>query len=223
MADAVDLIADALACRRGERLVFAGLSFRLPPGGVLILTGSNGSGKTSLLRVVAGLLAPAAGRLTWGSVPVSDDPAAHRANLHYVGHQDAIKSTLTARENLAFWLALRGTAASRSAAAIDDALGAFALDRAADWPCLWLSAGQRRRLALARLLLTPVPLWLLDEPTSTLDDDGRLRLERVIGAHREGGGRILLSTHAPTVFEGAQSLSLDAFSPGRAALGEGQG
>jgi heme exporter protein A len=211
---AADLIAEDLACRRGDRQVFAHLFFRLPPGGALVLTGSNGSGKTSLLRVVAGLLAPSAGRLAWGTRPVAGDIGAHRAGLHYIGHQDAIKSALTPRETLAFWGALRGFSASRSADAIDRALCAFALDRTADWPCRWLSAGQRRRLALARLLVTPAPLWLLDEPMSALDDDGRDRLQGVIGAYRAEGGRILLSTHTPIALDDARSLALDAFSPG---------
>jgi heme exporter protein A len=213
-AAAADLIAEDLACRRGERLVFTGLSFRLPPGGALLLTGSNGSGKTSLLRVVAGLLTPSAGRLAWGARPVAGDIGAHRASLHYIGHQDAIKSALTPRETLAFWAALRGFAVSRSAPAIDRALSAFTLDRTADWPCRWLSAGQRRRLALARLLVTPALLWLLDEPMSALDDDSRERLHRAIAAHRADQGRILLSTHTPIAVDDAQSLGLDAFSPG---------
>jgi heme exporter protein A len=220
-ASVSDLIAGDIACRRGERLVFAGLSFRLPAGGAVVLTGSNGSGKTSLLRIVAGLLAPAAGRLAWGEQPVSLELAAHRARLHYIGHRDAIKSALTPREMLSFWAALRGFSGSRSAAAIDRALVAFALDRTADWPSRWLSAGQRRRLALARLLAAPAPLWLLDEPLSTLDDDGRARLEQMIAEHRAAGGRLLLSTHAPFALAGAQTLVLDAFSPDRGDLARG--
>jgi len=216
-----DLIAEGLACRRGERLVFAGLSFRLPAGGAVVLTGSNGSGKTSLLRIVAGLLTPAAGRLAWGEQPLSSDVAAHRARLHYVGHRDAIKSALTPRETLAFSVALRGFPALRAAPAIDRALAAFALDRTADWPNRWLSAGQRRRLALARLLAAPAPLWLLDEPISTLDGDGRARLEEIIVAHRAGGGRLVLSTHAPLGLAGARTLVLDAFAPGRNELEPG--
>jgi heme exporter protein A len=217
---APDLIAEDLACRRGERLVFAGLSFRLPPCGAVMLTGSNGSGKTSLLRIVAGLLAPAAGRLAWGQRPVSDTPAAHHARLHYIGHRDAIKSALTPRETLSFWVALRGLPGAQSAPAIDRALAAFALDRIADWPNRWLSAGQRRRLALARLLAAPAPLWLLDEPMAALDDDGCARLERAIVEHRAGGGRLLLSTHAGPALAGAQTIVLDAFSPGRGDLGQ---
>jgi heme exporter protein A len=207
------LIAEDLACRRGERQVFAGLSFSLPPGGALVLTGTNGSGKTSLLRIVAGLAVPAAGRLCWGTRPVASALAAHRARLHYVGHLDAIKSVLTGRETLLFWAALRGFSGSRARPAIDRALRAFALDAIADWPCRWLSAGQRRRLALSRLLATPAPLWLLDEPASSLDEANRLRLEAVIAAHRAAGGRVVMSTHAPVALAGAQSLVLDAFSP----------
>jgi heme exporter protein A len=211
----VELIAEDLACRRGERQVFAGLSFCLPPGGALVLTGTNGSGKTSLLRIVAGLAPPAAGRLLWGTRPVESALAAHHAQLHYVGHRDAIKSALTGRETLLFWAALRGFSGPRAIPAIDRALRAFALDGIADWPCRWLSAGQRRRLALSRLLATPATLWLLDEPTSSLDDENRLRLEAIIAAHRADGGRVVLSTHAPFALAGAQSLVLDAFSPAR--------
>jgi heme exporter protein A len=218
-AGVADLIAEDLSCRRGERLVFAGLSLRLPAGGAVVLTGSNGSGKTSLLRIVAGLLAPAAGRLAWGEKPISGDLAAHRASLHYIGHRDAIKSALTPRETLSFWVALRGFSGSRSAPPIDRALVTLALDRTADWPSRWLSAGQRRRLALARLLAAPAPLWLLDEPMSTLDDDGRARLERMMVEHRAEGGRVLISTHVPFALAGAQTLVLDAFSPGRGDFG----
>jgi len=210
---AEDLIAEDLACRRGARLVFAGVWFRLPPGGTLVLTGANGSGKSSLLRLMAGLLAPAAGRLSWGAVPVAADLAAHHARLHYVGHQDAVKPTMTGRETLAFWAALRGRRLPSAAPVINDALAALALDAVADWPCRWLSAGQRRRLALARLLVAPAPLWLLDEPTSALDDDGQTRLEQAILAHRAAGGRVVLATHAALALDAAATIALDDFAP----------
>ncbi|MGH7031357.1 MAG: heme ABC exporter ATP-binding protein CcmA [Stellaceae bacterium] len=209
---APELIAEDLACRRGARLVFAGVSFRLPPGGALLLTGANGSGKSSLLRLAAGLLAPAAGRLSWGALPVGADLAQYHARLHYVGHQDAVKPAMSARETLTFWAALRGRRRSM-APAIEEALAAFALDPVADWPCRWLSAGQRRRLALARLLVAPAPLWLLDEPTSALDVDGQQRLERVIEAHRASGGCVLVATHQPLAIEDAKMLVLDDFAP----------
>ncbi len=210
---AADLVGEGLACRRGERRVFTGLSFRLPPGGALVLTGTNGSGKTSLLRLLAGLIPPIAGWLAWGGSPIEHDLAAHRAQLHYVGHQDGVKPGLTPRETLAFWAALRGCDVRRAAPPIEAALAAFALGPVADWPCRWLSAGQRRRLALARLSATEAPLWLLDEPISALDQENQVRLEEVIAAHRAGGGRIVLATHIPVEIEDAASLVLDDFAP----------
>ena len=177
------------------------------------MTGANGSGKTSLLRLVAGLIPRAGGRLDWGAAPIEADMPAHRARLHYVGHQDAVKAALTVRETLGFWAALRGAERRRSAAKLDRALAAFALLEMADWPCRWLSAGQRRRLALARLLAAPARLWLLDEPTAALDDDGQERLELAIAAHRAEGGRVILSTHRPIEIAAALSLALDSFAP----------
>jgi len=210
---AADLVAEDLACRRGARLVFAGVSFRLGAGGALVLTGANGSGKSSLLRLVAGLLAPAAGRLIWGGAQVGRDLAGHHARLHYVGHQDAVKPVMTPRETLVFWAALGGPQLPGAASAVENALAAFALDAVADWPCRWLSAGQRRRLALARLLVRPAPLWLLDEPASALDADSQARLEEVIAAHRAAGGRVLLATHAAIALDNAAGLTLDTFAP----------
>src|SRR6266481_6037657 len=188
-----DLAAVDLACRRGERLVFAGLSFRLAAGGALVLRGANGSGKTSLLRLLAGLIAPAAGRLTWGGTPIDDDLAGHRARLHYVGHQDGVKPGLTPRETLVFWAALRGCDIGCRASVVDAALAAFALEPVADWPCRWLSAGQRRRPALAH--------------------DNQTRLERAIAAHRRAGGRVVLATHLPIEIGTAVGIELDAFAP----------
>jgi heme exporter protein A len=207
-ADRGELIAEDLACRRGERLIFHGLSFALPAGGALLLSGANGSGKSSLLRVLAGLLAPVSGRLSWGGVAVAADPAAYRARLHYVGHRDAVKPALGVRETLAFWAELRGADGRR----IDAALAAFGLAALADWPCRWLSAGQRQRLALARLLAAPAPLWLLDEPTAALDADGEDRLRAAIDAHRMAGGRAVVATHQPIPLSEARCLALEAFA-----------
>jgi len=211
-ADA-DLVGEDLACRRGERLVFAGLSFRLPPGGALVLTGANGSGKTSLLRLLAGLTMPAAGRLAWGTAPIAQDAAGHRSRLHYVGHQDGVKPGLTPRETLVFWAALRGWEMRREASMLAAALAGFALEPVADWPCRWLSAGQRRRLALARLLAIPAPVWLLDEPFSALDQDNQLRLDRAIAEHRAAGGRVVLATHITVGLDSPAHLVLDDFAP----------
>jgi len=208
-----DLVGEDLACRRGERIVFIGASFRLSPGDTLILSGANGSGKSSLLRLVAGLLTPVAGRLLWGIAPVAADPASHHACLHYIGHQDALKPAMTPREVLAFAAALRGRRLASAEPALDEALAAFDLEGIADWPCRWLSAGQRRRVALARLLASPAPLWLLDEPTTALDSDSQTRLEQAIATHRSKGGMVMIATHAPIQLDAATTLALDGLAP----------
>jgi heme exporter protein A len=202
------LVAEGLACRRGERLVFAGLDCRLPAGGALLLSGSNGSGKSSLLRLFATLLAPASGRLLWGGAPVIRDAPRYRALIHYVGHLDATKPAFSPREMLHFWAALRGCAAP----AVEPALAAFALGPIADRPCRWLSAGQRRRLALARLVAAPAPIWLLDEPNAALDGDGETRLASLIAEHRAMGGRVALAAHQPIALGDAAVIVLDDFA-----------
>lgn len=196
----------ALACRRGERLVFAGLDFALAPGGALVLTGPNGSGKSSLLRLMAGLTRPEAGRLGWDGTPVAEDPAAHRARLHLIGHQDALKPVLTVAETLRFWAGMRG------GGEVAAGLARFRLAALADWPCRLLSAGQRRRLALARLVASPAPLWLLDEPANGLDADALADLLAAIEAHRAAGGAVALSTHTRLEIDGAVELSLIKFA-----------
>jgi len=210
-----ELVAEGLACRRGERLVFAGLDCRLASGGALVVTGSNGSGKSSLLRLFATLLTPAAGDLLWSGVPVARDASRYRALVHYVGHLDATKPSLSPREMLGFWTALRGAARP----AIDEALAAFGLGRVAERPCGWLSAGQRRRLALARLVAARSPIWLLDEPTAALDGDGEARLLTLIAEHRAAGGRVAIATHQRLALGDAAVIMLDDFAaPADAAL-----
>lgn len=196
-----------LACVRGERRVFAGLDFTLPAGAVLILTGPNGSGKSSLLRLMAGLLRPAVGELLWDGEAVAANLEAHRARLCYLGHLNAVKPVLTAAENLAFWA---GTSDSR---AVADALDRFALAELAGVPARVLSAGQCRRLALARLALTASELWLLDEPTAGLDAPSVGRLEGFLAEHRARGGRIAVAAHGALELPDAEALRLDAFAP----------
>ena len=200
-----------LACRRGERLVFERLDFELAPGGALLLTGPNGSGKSSLLRLMAGLTPPLLGALAWDGAATAEDPAAHRARLHLVGHQDALKPVLTVAEALAFSAALRDA----SPELVRPALQRFHLAELADLPCRVLSAGQRRRLALARLLASPAPLWLLDEPTSGLDDASMADLLAVIAEHRSQGGMMAIATHQPLPIPAAGSLALGEFAPRR--------
>jgi heme exporter protein A len=203
-----DLVAARLACRRGGRLIFEGLECTLAAGGALLLSGANGSGKSSLLRLLATLLAPAAGQVSWGGVPIADDPAGYRARLNYIGHLDAIRPALGVRETLVFWARVRDAPPQ-----IDAALSAFGLHALGEFPCRWLSAGQRRRLALARLVATPAPLWLLDEPTASLDADGEERLVAVIAAHRAAGGRAVIATHQPMAVPDAAMLVLEDFAP----------
>jgi heme exporter protein A len=146
-------------------------------------------------------------------VPVEADGAAYRAQLDFVGHLDGVKPGLTPRETLAFWAALRGVEARRAGRVVEAALTAFALDPVADWPCRWLSAGQRRRVALARLIAAPAPVWLLDEPTSALDREAQSRLEHAIAEHRATGGRTVVATHTPIDIGDAAALTLEAFAP----------
>jgi len=199
-----------LTCQRGQRQVFTGLGFALPPGGTLLLTGPNGSGKSSLLRVMAGLLRPVAGQLTWAGQNVAEDPESHNARVHYLGHQDAVKPVLTAAENLTFWAGLRGYPGADTL----QALKRFGLAHLAEVPGRMLSAGQKRRLALARLLVSPAELWLLDEPSVGLDDASLDSLGAEIARHLSGGGRIVAATHVRLPIEDAEALPLDEFTGG---------
>ncbi|RYJ00587.1 MAG: heme ABC exporter ATP-binding protein CcmA [Acetobacteraceae bacterium] len=195
------LEADNLACLRGERAIFAGLSFRLEAGGALLLVGANGAGKSTLLRLLAGLLAPAEGRLLWNGEDVLADRAGHAARLRYLSHQDALKPALTARENLGFFAQLWGGEA-------DAALETLGLAPLADLPARVLSSGQKRRLALARLALAPAALWLLDEPTVGLDAASVARLGGLLARHRASGGMVLAATHLPLPLPDARELRL---------------
>jgi heme exporter protein A len=210
MGEASQFSGRGLRCIRGERLVFDGLDFDLAPGGALLLTGPNGSGKSSLLRLMTGLLKPAAGEIRWQASPITDDPEAHHARLHYVGHADALKPVLTASENLAFWCGL-GTAAEPSA--VRRGLEAMGIATLADLPCRFLSAGQKRRVGLARLAARPATLWLLDEPTTALDQDATDRLRGLIGAHRAGGGMVVAATHADLGLADARVLNVTKARP----------
>lgn len=202
------LAVEGLVCIRGERQLFQNLNFRLAPGEALLLHGPNGSGKSSLLRLLAGFLPPAAGQVLWDGQPVDDDPEAHRARLHYLGHQDAMKPQLTAEENLLFWAQLLGLAAGDAATMTAAALDAAGLGRQRRLPGRYLSAGQKRRLALARLLVAPSALWLLDEPTNALDSAAVAWLGRLLADHRGRGGIVLLASHVPVPLPGARVLDL---------------
>lgn len=193
-----------LACVRGERPVFRQLSFAVESGTGLTLAGPNGAGKSSLLRLMAGLLQPAAGGLTWDGESVADDPEAHRARIAWIGHGDGVKPGLTALENARFWAEIAGATASSAAAALD----CFGLAHLADTPARFLSQGQRRRLALARLVVAPRSLWLLDEPTVGLDAASVAGFEAVLADHCRAGGMAVLATHIRVAVPGGQVLTL---------------
>lgn len=184
------LQAEGLAAFRGERLVFRDLDFAVAAGGALILAGPNGSGKSTLLRLLAGLGRAAAGRLLWAGEDALADRTAHAERVAYVGHLDAVKPGLTVLENLRFVARLAG-------GEVAAALAAFGLEALAELPARMLSAGQKRRLALARLALSGAPLWLLDEPTLGLDVASVERFGVVLAAHRARGGIIVAATHLP--------------------------
>jgi heme exporter protein A len=200
------LRAEGLACVRGGRLVFEGVSFALASGETLLLRGPNGAGKSSLLRLLAGFLRPSAGALWWDGRPVLTAPAEHRARLHLIGHNNAIKGALTARENLRFAVAIAGV----PVALIERALEGFDVTALADVPAAYLSAGQQRRLPLARLLAASRPLWLLDEPDAGLDAASRANLTRAVAAHRAAGGIAVIATHRDLGLEAPQVLELAA-------------
>ncbi len=202
---------EGLACVRGERLVFAGLDFSVGPGEALLLTGPNGSGKSSLLRLMAGLLRPAAGRLAWDGAAIAGEPEGHRARLHYVGHQDPVKPMLTVRESVAFWSRLHA-GGEADGDPVSAALAQFGIDGLATIPGRFLSAGQRRRTNLARLLAAPAVLWLLDEPTVGLDDAAVAAFENAVARHRHAGGIVVAATHAAFRITDETRLDLDAYS-----------
>ena len=190
---------EGLACWRGGRLVLADVGFALKPGEALTLRGPNGSGKSTLLRLVAGFLEPDAGRIRFGG---EDLRGREGEVLHYVGHASPAKPLLSVEENLGAAVALAG------GGTIDAGLDALGLARLRRTPARFLSAGQRRRLALARLAAVPRSLWLLDEPGVGLDAESRGRLEALILRHRAGGGTVVAATHGDVALDRAYVLEL---------------
>ena len=197
------LSASNIAMERGGRELFAGLSFVIESGEALVVTGPNGAGKSSLLRAIAGFL-----RFSLGAVSLQGgDPGQSLGEqAHYLAHADALKNALTVRENLEFWAGVLG--AAPNSGAIPAALAQVGLANAADFSVGALSAGQKRRVALARLLAAQRPLWLLDEPMTALDAPAQAQAAKLMQAHLAAGGLIVAATHAPLGLSGARELRL---------------
>ena len=202
------LEASGLICVRGGREVFSGLGFAVAGGEALLVTGRNGAGKSSLLRMIAGLVRTAGGALT---IAGADPERTIPEQAHYLGHQDALKPSLTVVENLEFWTRYLGVAGPSQASLqtlLQTSLAAVGLSALADLPAAYLSAGQRRRLSLARLLAVDRPIWLLDEPTSALDREAQDTLAGLMRRHLAGGGLIVAAAHGPIGLDGAKELRL---------------
>ncbi|HEX7790968.1 MAG TPA: heme ABC exporter ATP-binding protein CcmA [Afipia sp.] len=184
------LTGQGLGCVRGGREIFSGLDFGVPAGQAMAVTGINGAGKSSLLRLIAGLLPVASGAIT---LEGGEPELTLAEQAHYLGHRDALKPALTVLENLDFWRGFLGGQAIDGPAS----LATVGLGHAAHLPAAFLSAGQRRRLSIARLIAVNRPVWLLDEPTSALDTSGQAMVASLMGAHLRSGGIILAATHGP--------------------------
>ena len=204
------LIADGLAARRGEDLLFSSISFDLGAGEGLILTGPNGSGKSTLLRVVAGLLRADRGTVTWSS-PLEGNIRASEA-CHYLGHRNAMKGELSVAENLSFWKSFFGDFTGGAGSTVRDASERVGLGGITHLPFGYLSAGQQRRIAFAKLLVSYRPVWILDEPTAALDTRAEATFTELIREHLDGGGILLAATHQPLGLEGMRELRMTGFA-----------
>jgi heme exporter protein A len=206
--EGLHLSARSLRIERGGRAIVTDVSFELASGEALLVLGRNGAGKSTLLRALAGFLPLRGGEVVFTggeSAPLSE-------RAHYVGHADGLKSALTALENLAFWASMLGAPgqAPNGALSPQQALEKVGLARIGDFPVGYLSAGQKRRVALARLFVVARPVWILDEPATALDVGSQEKFAQAMAEHRAGGGMILAATHAPLGLADAKELRLDA-------------
>jgi len=199
------LSCENLRVIRGERLIFGHLGFSLQEGGILLLKGANGSGKTTLIKILAGLLAPESGKVLWNNEPIKDNNAFKR-ELAYIGHKSGVKTDATVHENLAFWAKIYDTEIL-----IPAALRYYNLEKFADIPAGELSAGWQRRVALARLIISPCKLWLLDEPTNFLDEEAVILTASLIESRVQQGGMVVTASHIMNSAVAAHTLMLEDF------------
>ena len=205
------LYAKNLAARRGDDLLFSQISFELEHGDALVLTGANGSGKSTLLRVIAGLLRPEAGSVSFQ--PHGGGEARSVGEVaHYLGHRNAMKPELSVEENLSFWQDFLGDSEGGSGLSIGEASEEVGLGGIAHLPFGYLSAGQQRRFAFAKLLVAWRPVWILDEPTAALDAAADRMFARLVSNHLGAGGIVLAATHQPLGLEGVKELRMKGFA-----------
>lgn len=205
------LTAENLAVRRGEDLIFMNVSFKLSSGQAMLLTGPNGSGKSTLLRVIAGLLRPEAGSVTIAGEGLETDVRASEAS-HYLGHRNAMKQDLSVFENLNFWKKFLGDFDGGSSLDIEEAAEAVGLTSITHLPFGYLSAGQQRRFAMAKLLVAWRPIWILDEPTAALDASADVMFTGLVKTHLAKGGIAVAATHQPLGLDHAQELRMTGFA-----------
>ncbi|MBB3946449.1 heme exporter protein A [Rhizobium skierniewicense] len=205
------LTAENLSARRGDDLIFMNVSFKLTSGEALVLTGPNGSGKSTLLRVVAGLLRPDAGSVTIAGEGIEKGASVGEAS-HYLGHKNAMKQELTVFENLAFWKDFLGDCHGEVSLGVEHAAEVVGLAGITHLPFGYLSAGQQRRFAMAKLLVAWRPIWILDEPTAALDASADLMFTGLVKAHLAKGGMAVAATHQPLGLDHAQELRMTGFA-----------
>ena len=185
------LICDNIACKRGDNVIFQNISLKLPEGKMILLKGANGSGKTSLLKIISGLIKPHKGEVIFDKQNIENDLESYNSNIQFIGHKNYLNKELTVLENLKFWAKLSDTETLLKAT-----IKFFKLDKVVDIPCYMLSEGWQKRVSLAKLFIKPSNLWLLDEPFANLDEEGTEMLLSIIASKCDQGGMVIASSHA---------------------------